>query len=188
MSSFLKIFMFECLHVWMSSWWSGMLKVFATLCLFLKNLGPAFFSSRSMIWSVDGRSIIDRSGPDDQADSNLEAPTLPVSEFTWRKCLLSHSHPLQNHMVWFIRYESYQFARSNEIVHELFMNFIKWSSSDLGQVWSSLTTSIWKRWFSDWLTDWIHTRMAVPEIHTPEFNTEVDSRFWIRKPKPSLLV
>ena len=26
------------------------------------------------------------------------------------------------------------------------------------------------------------------ESHTPEFNTEVDSRFWIRKPKPSLLV
>jgi len=181
MSSFLKIFMFECPHLWMSSWWPGMLKVFATLCLFLKNLGPAFFSSRSMIWSVDGRAIIDRSGPDDQADSNLEAPTLPVSEFTWRKCLLSHSHPLQNHMVWFIPICKVQWKCFN-----LKMMFQNDASKRCFK--TMFQNDVSKRWFSNWLTDWIHTRMAVPEIHTPEFNTEVDSRFWIRKPKPSLLV
>ena len=58
MSSSLNVFMFECLHVWMSSWWKsswwpGMLKVFVTLCWFLKNLGPAFFSSRLHWFVID---------------------------------------------------------------------------------------------------------------------------------------
>ena len=128
---------------------------------------------------TEGRTV----RPDDQTDSILVLPQIPCpNSLGGNACWVIATHSR------IIRYDSYQFVRSNEIVHELFMNFIKWSSSDLDQVWSSLTTSIWKRWFSDWLTDWIHTRMAVPEIHTPEFNTEVDSRFWIRKPKPSLLV
>ena len=164
-----------------------MLIVFVTLCWFLKNLGTAFFSSRLKLVrdashdSVRGTAHTavrtghnNQSWSDDQTDSFSKLPQSRVqnhlrSAFDGIRFWVA----TDSRIIW---YDSYQFARSNEIVHELFMNFIKWSSSDLGQVWWSLTTSIWKR-FSDWLTDWIHTRMAVPEIHTPEFNTEVDSRF-----------
>ena len=69
----------------------------------------------------------------------------------------------------------------NELYHQIFQNVPVGLGSNQAIIFEQWfeylfefirkSTWIWKRWFSDWRIEFTQ------EIHTPEFNTEVDSRF-----------
>ena len=126
-----------------------MLIVFVTLCWFLKNLGTAFFSSRLKLVrdashdSVRGTAHTavrtghnNQSWSDDQTDSFSKLPQSRVqnhlrSAFDGIRFWVA----TDSRIIW---YDSYQFARSNEIVHEFSWisssgQFQTWVRS--GQVW-----------------------------------------------------